>query len=63
MTDEIPTGDPTTVPVSELEELVGWWEQYADTGTWDEYSQGVNEGINSCAVELQELIDEHDPKQ
>lgn len=58
MTDEIPTGDPTTVPISELEELVEDWE-------WNRDGLITPEGyvMDRCAKELQVVIDEHDPKQ
>ena len=63
MTDDtIPTGDPTTVPMSELEELMEHWdterERAAENGL-DEYANGHS----VCLAELQALINKHDPKQ
>jgi len=66
MTEEIPTGEKTTVPASELEELVEQWEKNGaddfDNGTND-YRRFTGKQQLKDAVELQALIDKHDPKQ
>ena len=71
MTDEIPTGDPTTVPVSELEELVEQlYEQVDETlhhpeplDEPTEYQRGGAHALDWVAPKIEQLIDEHDPKQ
>jgi hypothetical protein len=66
MTEEIPTGEKTTVPASELEDLVEQWEKNGaddfDNGT-NYYRRFTGKQQLKDAVELQALIDKHDPKQ
>lgn len=52
MTEEIPTGEATTVPASELEELVDEWND-----------AHPSDNTRYCAKQLQAIIDKHDPKQ
>jgi hypothetical protein len=71
MTDDIPTGDPTTVPIGELEVLVEeLYEQVDETLNHPEphdeptdYQRGGAHALDWVAPKIETLINEHDPKQ
>ena len=56
MTDDIPTGDPTTVPMSELEGLI----QDVHEKDWGKYNH-PRDGAYIVAGMVNDLIDEYDP--
>ena len=47
-------------PNDELQNLIEDWKEFADVHGWDEYSNGVRDGVKSCAKELEELLNESD---
>jgi len=71
MTEEIPTGEKTTVPASELEDLVEeLYEQVEETLHHPEphdeptdYQRGGAHALDWVAPKIEQLIDKHDPKQ
>lgn len=62
MTDDIPTGDKTTVPISELEKLAEEWEGERKGREHNTLTNIACCAKEQCAAELQDLINEHDPK-
>jgi len=61
MTAETPEREMYRLPKDEVDELVDGWREYARNNVeWHEYNQGVHEGIESCANELEELLEEHE---
>ncbi|UBF23431.1 hypothetical protein HATV-3_gp81 [Haloarcula tailed virus 3] len=68
MTEEIPTGEKTTVPASELEGLVEELYEEADETLQrpepiSEYERGGAHALDWVAPKIEQLIDKHDPKQ
>jgi len=73
MTEEIPTGEKTTVPASELEDLLDTLRtmqnqrqesaKEATTAQSRKYNQGGAFAYCISANSLEQLIDKHDPKQ
>jgi len=65
MTEQIPTGEATTVPIGELEELVEQWEHTAAMKhpAENDVFNARCDAWRKAAEELQTLIDKHDPKQ
>ena len=59
MTQEHPE-QPKKVPIGELKELVEEWRAFADSDGWDGYSRGVNEASESCANELEEVLERYE---
>jgi len=47
---------PGRVPVEELRALVDEWEKFTDVIEWNDYNKGVNEGVGSCAEELDTVL-------
>jgi len=46
------------VPTEDLRELVERWRDDDTDYVWDDYLEGVNDGSNACADELEALLDE-----
>jgi hypothetical protein len=59
MTAENPE-EPGRVPVSDLRELIGEWGQFTDVTDWNDYNKGVSDGVNGCAKDLEELVEQYE---
>ncbi len=59
MTEESPKRPKSGVTSNdELRELVDEWREFAEPSGWDGYSKGVREGIESCADELEAVLED-----
>jgi hypothetical protein len=45
---------------AELRELIKEWEEFADVVAATNYSEGVNDGVESCAERLREVIEAYE---
>jgi len=41
-----------------LEQQVEEWREFTEVVDWSDYSHGVNEGVKSCAKDIEELLQE-----
>ena len=59
MTQELPE-QPGRVPVGELRALVEDWREFTDVAETTEYSEGINNGVDSCADAIERVIERYD---